>query len=457
MDYGSSVQRVTASLRELAGALPPGAKLPSSRRLVADLGVGPVTVQRAIDSLVADGTVVTRPGAGTFVARATRTATVDTAWQRVALGDSPVRSEGVLAALTVPDHGVLDMARGYLDLSLQPSSRLASAMARAARRPEAWTVPPPAGVPELRTWFAQQLGADREDVFISPGGQGALSTVLRSIVPAGSPVLVAVPGYPGVISLLRSAGLVPVPVPTDTDGVRPELLERAFEQSGARMLYLQPTYANPDGSLLSADRRRPVLDIAAKAGAFVVEDDFARWLGHGPTAPPALLRDDTDGRVITVNSLSKVSGPSLRVGCIVSRGPVAQRIAGLSFVDHLIVARPLQEAAVELVTGAGWNAHLRALSAALGARASTLSTELARQLPGCSFHRPRGGFSLWLRLPRGTDDLELARRTRERGLVVGPGRHYVVAEDDATHLRLCYAAITEQHIPTAVGILADSL
>ncbi len=389
MDNGSSVQRVTASLREVAATLPAGAKLPSSRRLVADLGVGPVTVQRAIDVLVADGTVVTRPGAGTFVARASRTTTVDTDWQRVALGASPVQTEGVLAALTVPSHDVLDMARGYLDLSLQPSSRLASAMARAARRPEAWTVPPPAGVPELRTWFAQQLGADRDDVFITPGGQGALSTVLRSIVPAGSPVLVAVPGYPGVISLLRSAGLVPVPVPTDADGVRPELLERAFEQSGARLLYLQPTYANPDGSVLAPDRRRPCW--RSPRGPARSSSRTTSPAGSATAdRVPSLLRDDTDGRVITVNSLSKVSGPSLRVGCVVARGPVAQRIAGLSFVDHLIVARPLQEAAVELVTGAGWNAHLRGLSAALGSRLDALSTALARELPECSWPRPAG-------------------------------------------------------------------
>jgi DNA-binding transcriptional MocR family regulator len=457
MDNGSSVERVTASLRELAATLPAGTKLPSSRRLVGDLGVGPVTVQRAMDVLVADGTVVTRPGAGTFVARATRTQTLDTDWQRVALGASPVRTDGVMASLAIPSQNVLDMSRGYLDLSLQPSSRLAAAMARAARRPEAWTTPPFQGMPELRTWFAQQLGADRDDVLVSPGGQGALSTVLRSIVPAGSPVLVAVPSYPGAIALLRSAGLVPIPVPTDADGVRPELLERAFEQTGSRLLYLQPTYANPDGHVLAAERRRPVLEIAARAGAFIVEDDFARWLSHGPTPPPSLLRDDTDGRVITVNSLSKAAGPSLRVGCIVARGPVAQRIAGLMVVDHLIVARPLQEAAVELVTGAGWNAHLRSLSAALGARAARLSTALARELPECGFVRPRGGFSFWLRLPRGTDDLEVARRALDRGLAVGPGRHYSVAEEDATYLRLCFAAIPEQHIDAGVRILADSL
>ncbi|WP_432571889.1 aminotransferase-like domain-containing protein [Kineococcus sp. SYSU DK005] len=446
--------RVTASLRERAGALPAGARMPSSRTLVTELGVGPVTVQRAVDRLVADGTVVTRPGAGTFVARPTATATADTGWQQVALGASPVQAGGVVAALSAPSEDALDMARGYLDLSLQPASRLAAAGARAARRPQAWSVPPPAGIAELRTWFAGQLGADREDVLITPGGQGALSTVLRSLVPAGSPVLVAVPGYPGVISLLRSAGLVPVPVPADADGVRPDLLERAFATTGARVLYVQPTYANPDGSVLAADRRRPVLQAAAAAGAFVVEDDYARWLGHGPTPPPSLLRDDADGRVITVNSLTKAAAPSLRVGCVVARGPVARRVAALRVVDDLFVARPLQETALELVTGAGWGAHLRALSAALADRVDALCTALARELPECSWTRPRGGFSTWVRLPRGVDDAELARRALDRGVAVGAGRHHVVAEQDAAHLRLCVAGLAAPQVGEAVRRLA---
>ncbi|MFB9377318.1 aminotransferase class I/II-fold pyridoxal phosphate-dependent enzyme, partial [Kineococcus gynurae] len=258
MSESSSVARVAATLRELVKDRPAGARLPSSRSLVRELGVGPVTVQRAIDQLVADGTVITRPGAGTFVARARVGGPADTGWQRVALGASPVQASGALEALSAPPVDCLDLSRGYLDVGLQPTSRLAAAAARAARRPQAWTVPPPSGLPELRTWFAQQVGAEAEDVLITPGGQGALSTVLRSLVPAGSPVLVAEPGYPGVISLLRSAGLVPVAVPTDAGGLRPDLLERAFATTGSRVLYVQPTFANPDGHVLAADRRGPV-------------------------------------------------------------------------------------------------------------------------------------------------------------------------------------------------------
>ncbi|GAA4983419.1 hypothetical protein GCM10023225_23510 [Kineococcus glutinatus] len=312
-------------------------------------------------------------------------------------------------------------------------------------------------MPELRSWFAQQLGAERDDVLITPGGQGALSSVLRALAPAGSPVLVAVPCYPGAIALLRSAGLVPVPVPTDADGVRPELLERAFATTGARALYVQPTYANPDGQVLAPERRRPLLECAAAAGAFVVEDDYARWLGHGASAPPSLLRDDTEGRVITVNSLTKVAASSLRIGCVVARGPVLQRIAGLRMVDDLFVARPLQETAVEFVTGSGWSAHLRTLSTALRERTAALRTALARHLPQCSYLPPKGGFSLWLQLPRGSDGDEVTARALAEGVTVGSGRHHATAEDDTAHLRLVVSAIEAHHVDEAVQRLARAV
>ncbi|WP_345713480.1 winged helix-turn-helix domain-containing protein, partial [Kineococcus glutinatus] len=125
---------MATALRRRAAVLRPGDKLPSSRALIAELGVGPVTVQRALDQLVADGTVQTRPGAGTFVARPTTTATTDTAWQRVALGDSPVHTAGVERLLSPPPAGALPMATGYLDPGLLPSARLAAALAGAARR-----------------------------------------------------------------------------------------------------------------------------------------------------------------------------------------------------------------------------------------------------------------------------------------------------------------------------------
>jgi DNA-binding transcriptional MocR family regulator len=456
-DLGS-VEKVAEELRALADTRAVGARLPSTRELQQRLGVGPVTVQRALARLVTEGVLVTRPGAGTFVA-ARRTARVgDTDWQQVALGTSPVTgSSGVELVLGRASAPGFELGAGYLDHSLRADTRLAAAATRAVRRPDAWAAPPAMGVAELRSWFGRQVGADPEEVLVTPAAQAALSAAFRALLPAGSPLLFAVPTYHGALAVARSAGLVPVPVPTDADGVRPELLERAFAATSARLLFLQPTFANPTGAVLAHGRRRAVLDICERAGAFIVEDDFSRWLGHGQVPPPPLWRDDDAGHVITICSLTKILAPSLRVGALVARGPVMKRLAAMRQVDDFFVPAPLQHTAIEMVTGPGWSAQLRTVSASLRVRMAALTAALAAELPDCSFENPRGGISLWLQLPRDTNDLAVAARAARLGVSVVPGRYFVVGEQESRYLRLCVAGIGEQDIPTAVALLAEAV
>ncbi len=110
----------------------------------------------------------------------------------------------------------------------------------------------------LRTVFARMAGAGAtaDDVLVTAGGQSGLSIAFRAIAGPGSPVLVESPTYPGALAAARAAGLSPVPVPIDEHGLRPDLLEEAFARSGARLLYCQPTYQNPTGTILAAERRR---------------------------------------------------------------------------------------------------------------------------------------------------------------------------------------------------------
>ncbi|KIF04602.1 GntR family transcriptional regulator, partial [Streptomyces sp. RSD-27] len=158
---------------------------------------------------------------------------------------------------------------------------------------------------------------------------------LRALAPPGAPVLVESPTYPGLLSIARASGCRPVPVPVDADGVRPELLAAAFEATGARVFVCQPLFQNPTGAVLSAERRPEVLRIARAAGAFVVEDDYARNLAHedaGPL-PATLAAEDADGIVVHVRSLTKATSPSLRVGALAARGPVLDRLRAIQVVD----------------------------------------------------------------------------------------------------------------------------
>lgn len=455
IESDSSIERAVIALRREAERLPAGARLPTSRALMATLGVGPVTVQRAVARLVSEGIVATRPGAGTYVARRLAAPEVDVDWQHVSLGASPVDPVGFDLVHMQHEEAEFNLSRGYPEATIRPDGRLSAAVARAARRPGVWDPPPAQGIPELRRWFAAEVGVDSNDVIVSPGGQGALSSAMRAIVPSGSPVLFSVPTYPGALAIARSAGLVPIPVPSDTEGIRPELLERAFQATGSRLLYLQPTYANPDGHVLAASRRRDVLDATTAAGAFIIEDDFARWLGHGTASNPPLIRDDEHGCVITITSLTKVAAPSLRVGAIAARGPVLQRIAWLRNVDDFFVSRVLQEAAIDLVTSAGWTSHLRTYAQTLRRRCEALGTAIARYLPNCDFEPPRGGVGIWLSLPRELDDVIVAERAARVGVHVQAGRIFTIGESATPHLRLTFGALSEDRFDEAVRRIAS--
>ncbi|UIR16964.1 PLP-dependent aminotransferase family protein [Streptomyces spinosirectus] len=456
MQQRSSVGELATQLRRELDRYSPGGKLPSSRSLVERFRVSPVTVSRALAQLSAEGLVVTRPGAGAFRAepRATTSAVGDTSWQEVALSADgaadlvprTVDASGVVVSLTAPPPGVVEFNGGYLHPSLQPERAMAAALARAGRRPGAWGRPPLEGLPELREWFARGIGGGvtAAEVLITAGGQSALTTALRAVAAPGAPVLVESPTYPGMLAIARSAGLRPVPVPVDPDGVRPSLLADAFRATGARVFVCQPLFQNPTGAVLAADRRTEVLRIAREAGAFVVEDDFVRRLVHedaGPLPSP-LMTDDPDGVVVHVCSLTKATSPSFRISALAARGPVLERLRAIQVVDTFFVPRPLQEAAVELVGSPAWPRHLRTISAELKARRDTMTAALRLSLPELTLpHVPSGGYHLWLRLPDGTDDLTFTSASLRAGVAITPGRPYFSAEPPAAHIRLSFAAV----------------
>ncbi|MGI5336927.1 PLP-dependent aminotransferase family protein [Streptomyces sp. CA-181903] len=461
MHERSSVSELAGLLRQEVDRYSPGEKLPSSRTLIDRFRVSPVTVSRALAVLAAEGLVVTRPGAGAFRAEARaaadRVPLGDTSWQQVALSAEPgdrtvprsVEAARICVTFTPTPSGTIDLAGGYLHASLQPERALAAALGRAGRRPGAWGRPPVEGVDALRDWFARAIGGPdgtvaASDVLITAGGQSALTTALRALAPPGAPVLVESPTYPGVLAAAYASGLRPVPVPVDADGVRTDLLADAFRATGARAFFCQPLYQNPTGAVLSAERRREVLRIARAAGAFVVEDDFARGLAHAdaPPQPPTLASEDPDGVVVHVTSLTKFVSPSLRVGALAARGPVVERLRAVQLIDSFFVPRPLQEAALELVGSPAWARHARTVASELHARRQAFLAAARRDLPSVVVaHVPPGGFHLWLRLPDGTEEAAFVSAALRAGVAVAPGRLYYAAEPPAAHVRVCVAAV----------------
>ncbi|MEV0623953.1 PLP-dependent aminotransferase family protein [Nonomuraea sp. NPDC050404] len=461
MENDSSIVQIAAILREEADRLGPGARLPSSREIMRRHGVSPVTVSRAIGQLTAEGRVVTRPGSGAFVAQRVSQGqdAPDLSWQTVALGDRTIDEGPVTVLLGTATEGMVPLTGGYLRPGLRPDRQLATAAARAARRPDAWAMPPLAGLPELRRWFATQAGgeATAADALIVSGGQAALTHAFRALAAPGTPILVETPTYPGALAAAKAAGLRATAVPMDRDGVRPDLLAEAFAVTGARVFFCQPTLHNPTGATLPVGRREQVLQVARAAGAFVVEDDFARYLTQQP--PPSLASMDRHGTVVHIGSLTKILSPSMRVAAVIARGPAAHRLRACQLVESFFVARPLQETALEFVGSPAWRRHLTAVHAEIATRRDTLAAALAELLPDAEPHLlPAGGMHLWVRLPADVDEHALVEQARQNGVLVSPGRMYYPSEPPGPRIRLTHmAAAHPAELREGVRRLAEAL
>ncbi|GIF36611.1 aminotransferase-like domain-containing protein [Actinoplanes xinjiangensis] len=301
-------------------------------------------------------------------------------------------------------------------------------------------------------------GLRAEDMVICSGGQAALSSALRALTEPGDTLLVESPTYLGALAAAHAAGLRVVPVPTDRDGVLPDQLAAAFSRTGARLFYCQPLYANPTGATLSRARRPAVLAAVRDAGAFLIEDDYARDLTIDGDPPPPLAASDPDGHVIYLRSLTKSAAPGLRVAALGARGPAGARLRAARLLDDFFVAGPLQQATIEFVTSPAWSRHRRRLRTELRTRRDALLTALRRHLPELIPQAiPTGGLHLWTPLPAGTDDVAVATAAINAGVVVFPGRPWHPAEPPAPYLRLTYAAAPPSAMDEAVRRLATVL
>lgn len=442
-------------IRHLVAVGRPGARLPSVRELTRKHHASPVTVQRLITRLELEGLVEAFPGRGTFVADASDVVLGDPSWQTVALGARGLPAEGLADLLAPVTPGTITLATGYPDESLQALALLTAATMRAARRPTAWSRVPTEGIAPLRAWFASESGPgiDLADILVTPGGQSALSTAFRALAVPGDAIVVESPTYVGALEGARLAGLRAVPVPTDVDGIRSDLLTAALAASGAKLVYLQPLVANPTGATLSAERRIAVLDAVRAANAFLIEDDYARDLVDPAVAPPTLMSDDVDGHVVRIRSLTKSIAPGLRIAAMIARGPAMARLRNTRLIDDFFVSGVLQEAAVDVLTSTGRPRQLSRVRHALTERMSA-ATDAIERMPGVELAvRPIGGFVLWVRLLGGLEDDAVVAAARSEGVLVSPGHRWFAAEPPAAHLRLSVAATDQTQIAQAMRVL----
>lgn len=471
----SSSEGLVRELRGWIDGRASGTALPSTRTLVRDHGVGPGTVQAALRTLVTEGLVETRPGVGTFVAEGPggrRLRPPDYSWQAGALGAATAATgaENDGPSRPAPPDAV-SLHIGYPDQQLLPQKLVRQALTRAARSDAALTAAPRAGLTDLRSWFAHELsrhtpaghstapGAAASDVTVLPGTQSGLAAIFRAVAAPGEPVVIESPTYWGAILAAGESGVRLVPTVGGDDGPDPVELDRILLRTGARAFYAQPRYANPTGVTWSPQRRREVTEVLARHGAFLVEDDWAHDFGMTDLPEPApMAAGDDAGRIIYLRSLTKSVSPALRVGAVIARGPVGERIRAHAAASAMYVSPALQAAALDVVSHPSWRTHLTGLRGKLRSRRDLLVDAVHTHLAHDAGVRvPAGGLNLWVRLPDGTDVHRLVVGCERAGVLIASGDSLFPAEPAGRFIRMNFAGPEPGRFDAAVATVAEVL
>ncbi|MFD7023190.1 PLP-dependent aminotransferase family protein [Promicromonospora sukumoe] len=399
-----------------SGRLAPGTALPPSRALADALGLSRWVVTEAYGHLVGKGVLEARTGSATRVAAvppggASGGPLVEPAETRFRQTRPTGRDPGLERA---PDRATHDLAPGVPDLRHVPREAWlrAAREALAAASNQDLGAQPPAGHPAARTAVATHLRRSRivsgpdGAVVLTRGAADGMSRIAAALADAGhTHLLVEDPSWPALRDVAAAAGLTPVPVPVDDDGIPPARLRAEAARTGARAALLTPAHQFPLGAALSDERRAALLDWAREVDGLLIEDDYDAEFRYDRRPVPALQGLDPD-RVLLLGSTSKTLAPAFGIGWMVAprrwraavldvsvrRGPTP----GPATLDQLTLAR--------FVGDGSYARHLRSARARYARRRTALLDALGRELPGAAI----GGIAAGMHVTVDLAGLDLA-------------------------------------------------
>ena len=443
----------------LDGRLRQDEVLPSSRELAEQLRVSRNTVTAAYERLIAEGYLVGRAGAGTFV-------------NALSLAEpaGPQPPPGALTPRATwspmpvpPDFGnapEFDFRVGAPDARLFPYAAWRRLLANQLRPSAVGTGMPaePAGHLGLRTAIARHLRTartietDPRDVLVTSGVQQALDLIGRVLLEPGLTVAIEEPGYAPPRLVWESQGARVVGVPVDQQGLIVDALP-----PDARLVYVTPSHQYPTGVALSLRRRVELLAWAQRHDAAIVEDDYDSEFRYTEQQLEPLHSLDRSGRVVYVGSFSKVLLPTLRLGFVIHPPSLRRALHAAKFLTDWHTSLPIQAAMAGFLEQGLFGRHLRRVRRVYRERHDRIAAALAGPLSAHLTAVPSAaGLHLSATVRRGAAADALAR-ARAGGVGVASFPEIATAAADSPGVVFGYGMIDTPRIDEGLARLLRCL
>lgn len=322
---------------------------------------------------------------------------------------------------------------------------------------------------QLAAFMAQKGAKDvaPDQLIVTTGSQQALDLLGKTLISPGDKVIVEGPTFLATIQCFRLYGAELVSAPIDGDGVQTDKLEQLIAEHKPKFVYLIPTFGNPSGAMLSAERRKRVLELAVQHNTIIVEDDPYGDLYFGEAPPPSLLAmsplvEGSRELLVHCGSLSKVLSPGLRVGWMIGPAELLAKATMCKQFSDAHTSTFAQSTAAEYLKAGRMPATLDKVRSVYAQRAKTMGDALRQELgDAVSFVQPQGGLFVWARLTgaggKVADGNDYAKRAIEQGVAFVPGAPFFCAHPDHATFRLSFATAPEDKIVEGVSRLAKAL
>lgn len=318
---------------------------------------------------------------------------------------------------------------------------------------------PASGLPSLRASIAAREGVSADRVLITNGGAHGLALAVLSTLDPGDVIVVDDPVYPLFLRVLDLIGVDVTPVRVGADGIDTDELERRLRDGlRPKALFTVPTFQNPSGVTLSAEREAALVALADQYGFLIIADDPYRAIAFPGTVVPERSAFRDSDRVVAVNTFSKTLGPGLRLGWIVLPSPLSERVTWLRNRLDGQTSGVLQAVVERMLADERFDASIAAAGAGYARKAKVLTTALRAEFAGeVEVADPQGGFFAWARLPGDIEFAQLFERSQDLGVTYQRGEWFATTGDAFRgFVRLSFSEVSERDLTEGVARLAQA-
>ena len=287
----------------------------------------------------------------------------------------------------------------------------------------------------------------------------ALDFIVTLLVKPGDSVVMEEPVHPDMYRVMELAGAKILTVPVDENGMNCEVLESLLTQTRPRLIFVNSSYHDPTGNILSLERRKKIVELSNRYRVPIVEEDAASELVYDGDKLPPIKAFDTTGNVIYIYSFSLTFIPGLSLAFVTGNRDLIRALSYLVSVRLMASDWMTQKLLGMYLDDGIYYTSLLKFRDVYRTNRDLVCQKLDELAPlGVSYTKPRGGVYVWCRLPDGVDSKRFIRRAYNMGVTLIPGHvFYPCKNGGRDHIRINYSYESYERLGQGMDVLRKAL